>query len=112
MPPHAGEMDAPTSLDDHGHARGTNTQLRIASRGAPVTRLIGAAPARFRRIGCAQDHSRQVRGSILPGVDGLFLDGAAVTRLIDPPELLDVLADGFRLLSAGAVVAPKRIEVA
>jgi alanine dehydrogenase len=45
-------------------------------------------------------------------VDALFLDEAAVTRLIDPRELLDVLEDGFRLLSAGAVVAPKRIEVA
>ena len=53
-----------------------------------------------------------MRGAILADVDALFLDEAAVTRLIDPPELLDVLADGFRLLSAGAVVAPKRIEVA
>ena len=47
-----------------------------------------------------------------PGMDALLLDEAAVTRLIDPLELLDGLADGFRLLSSGDVVAPNRIEVA
>ena len=47
-----------------------------------------------------------------PDVDVLLLDEAAVGRLIGPVELLDELADGFRLLSAGDVVAPTRIEVA
>jgi len=45
-------------------------------------------------------------------VEALFLDQAAVGRLIDKRELLDALADGFRSLSAGDVVAPTRIEVA
>ena len=45
-------------------------------------------------------------------MDALLLDEATVRRLIDPMELLDELADGFRLLSAGDVVAPTRIELA
>jgi ornithine cyclodeaminase/alanine dehydrogenase-like protein (mu-crystallin family) len=44
-------------------------------------------------------------------VEALFLEQAAVSRLIDRQELLDALADGFRSLSAGEVVAPPRIEV-
>jgi alanine dehydrogenase len=42
----------------------------------------------------------------------LLLDQDAVARLIDPRELLDELADGFRSLSAGEIVAPTRVEVA
>ena len=38
-------------------------------------------------------------------MDVLLLDQAAVERLIDARELLDVLEDGFRALSAGDVVA-------
>jgi ornithine cyclodeaminase/alanine dehydrogenase-like protein (mu-crystallin family) len=45
-------------------------------------------------------------------VDVLLLDRAAIGRLIDARELLDELADGFRSLSRGDVVAPMRIEVA
>jgi ornithine cyclodeaminase/alanine dehydrogenase-like protein (mu-crystallin family) len=45
-------------------------------------------------------------------VEALLLDQAAVGCLIDAQELLDELADGFRSLSAGDVVAPTRIEVA
>ena len=45
-------------------------------------------------------------------MEALFLDGAAVGRLVDRRTLLDELADGFRALSAGDVVAPTRIEVA
>ena len=45
-------------------------------------------------------------------MEALFLDQAAVGRLLDKRELLDELAGGFRSLSAGEVVAPPRIEVA
>ena len=45
-------------------------------------------------------------------MDMLLLDQDAVARLIDPRELLDELADGFRSLSAGTIVAPTRVEVA
>ena len=45
-------------------------------------------------------------------MDVLLLDQNAVARLIDPRELLDELADGFRSLSAGKIVAPTRVEVA
>lgn len=45
-------------------------------------------------------------------MDVLFLDQAEVERLVDARQLLDELADGFRSLSAGEVVAPTRIEVA
>ena len=45
-------------------------------------------------------------------MDVLLLDQDAVARLIDPWELLDELADGFRSLSAGTIVAPTRVEVA
>ena len=45
-------------------------------------------------------------------MDVLLLDQPTVARLIDTVQLLDELADGFRSLSAGDVVAPTRIEVA
>jgi ornithine cyclodeaminase/alanine dehydrogenase-like protein (mu-crystallin family) len=45
-------------------------------------------------------------------LDVLLLDQDSVARLIDPSELLDELAEGFRLLSAGKIVAPTRVEVA
>ena len=45
-------------------------------------------------------------------MDVLLLDRAAIGRLVDARELLDELADGFRSLSRGDVVAPMRIEVA
>jgi Ornithine cyclodeaminase/mu-crystallin family len=45
-------------------------------------------------------------------MDVLLLDQDAVAPLIDPRELLDELADGFRSLSAGAIVAPTHVEVA
>ena len=45
-------------------------------------------------------------------MDVLLVDQDTVARLIDPRELLDELADGFRSLSAGRIVAPTRVEVA
>jgi alanine dehydrogenase len=41
----------------------------------------------------------------------LVLNAAEVERLLDDDALLDALADGFRALSAGEVVAPERNEV-
>lgn len=40
-----------------------------------------------------------------------MLSAAVIEQLLDPVLLLDVLADGFRLLSRGEVVAPPRNEV-
>jgi alanine dehydrogenase len=42
----------------------------------------------------------------------LVLDRAAVERLLDLGELMDALADGFRALTSGEVVAPDRNELA
>jgi ornithine cyclodeaminase/alanine dehydrogenase-like protein (mu-crystallin family) len=42
----------------------------------------------------------------------LVLSEAEVRELLDLDELLDALADGFRLLSAGEVNAPERNEIA
>jgi alanine dehydrogenase len=42
----------------------------------------------------------------------LVLDGAEVERLLDPGELMQALADGFRALTSGEVVAPDRNELA
>jgi alanine dehydrogenase len=44
--------------------------------------------------------------------DVLTLDGAAVERLLDPRELMDALAEGFRALTRGDVVAPDRNQLA
>src|SRR5437870_13606317 len=41
----------------------------------------------------------------------LMLNESEVERLLDPEMLLDALAEGFRALSEGLVVAPKRIGV-
>jgi ornithine cyclodeaminase/alanine dehydrogenase-like protein (mu-crystallin family) len=45
-------------------------------------------------------------------MDVLVLSRAEVERLLDPAELLDGLRRGFRDLSAGAVTAPERNELA
>lgn len=45
-------------------------------------------------------------------MDILMLNEAEVRRLLDLDELVDALADGFKALSEGLVVAPKRSEVA
>jgi alanine dehydrogenase len=42
----------------------------------------------------------------------LTLDGAAVERLLDPRELMDALAEGFRALTRGDVIAPDRNQLA
>jgi ornithine cyclodeaminase/thiomorpholine-carboxylate dehydrogenase len=42
----------------------------------------------------------------------LFLDRAAVERLLDPRALIDALADGFRALTRGEVAAPDRNQLA
>jgi alanine dehydrogenase len=42
----------------------------------------------------------------------LILDRAAIERLLDPRELIDALADGFRALTRGDVVAPDRNQLA
>lgn len=42
----------------------------------------------------------------------LVLSGAEIEALIDPPALLDALADGFRALTAGEVDGPPRNELA
>jgi ornithine cyclodeaminase/thiomorpholine-carboxylate dehydrogenase len=42
----------------------------------------------------------------------LVLDRATVERLLDPGALMEALADGFRALTAGEVVAPDRNELA
>ena len=42
----------------------------------------------------------------------LMLNETDVQRLLDPDALLNALAEGFKALSAGLVVAPKRNEVA
>jgi ornithine cyclodeaminase/thiomorpholine-carboxylate dehydrogenase len=44
-------------------------------------------------------------------MDILFLNEGEVQQLLDMDELLAVLADGFRMLSRGKVVAPNRNEV-
>ena len=44
--------------------------------------------------------------------DVLTLDAAAVERLLDPRELMDALAEGFRALTRGDVVAPDRNQLA
>ena len=44
--------------------------------------------------------------------DVLTLDEAAVERLLDPRALIDALADGFRALTRGGVVAPDRNQLA
>jgi ornithine cyclodeaminase/thiomorpholine-carboxylate dehydrogenase len=44
-------------------------------------------------------------------LDVLCLSEADVAQLLDPRELLDVLADGFRRLALGKVQAPARPEV-
>jgi alanine dehydrogenase len=44
--------------------------------------------------------------------DVLTLDSAAIERLLDPRELIDALADGFRALTRGEVVAPDRNQLA
>jgi ornithine cyclodeaminase/thiomorpholine-carboxylate dehydrogenase len=44
-------------------------------------------------------------------VDVLLLGEAEVERLLDLDALLDALADGFRALSAGRLIAPSRNEV-
>jgi alanine dehydrogenase len=44
-------------------------------------------------------------------VETLLLDQGSVARLLRPREVLDALADGLRSLSAGAVVAPARVQL-
>jgi alanine dehydrogenase len=44
--------------------------------------------------------------------DVLTLDRAAVERLLDPRELMEALAEGFRALTRGDVVAPDRNQLA
>jgi ornithine cyclodeaminase/thiomorpholine-carboxylate dehydrogenase len=44
--------------------------------------------------------------------DVLTLDGTAVERLLDPRELMEALAEGFRALTRGDVVAPDRNQLA
>lgn len=44
--------------------------------------------------------------------DVLILDRAVVERLLDPRELMDALAEGFRALTRGDVVAPDRNQLA
>jgi alanine dehydrogenase len=46
-----------------------------------------------------------------PSVDVLVLDRAEVERLLDLDELFDALADGFRALTRGEVVAPQRNQL-
>jgi alanine dehydrogenase len=43
--------------------------------------------------------------------DVLTLDQAAVERLLDPRELMDALAEGFRALTRGDVIAPDRNQL-
>jgi len=43
--------------------------------------------------------------------DVLTLDQAAVERLLDPRELMDALAEGFRALTRGEVIAPDRNQL-
>jgi alanine dehydrogenase len=44
--------------------------------------------------------------------DVLTLDRVAIERLLDPRELIDALAEGFRALTRGEVVAPDRNQLA
>jgi alanine dehydrogenase len=44
--------------------------------------------------------------------DVLTLDRTTIERLLDPRALIDVLADGFRALTRGEVVAPDRNQLA
>jgi ornithine cyclodeaminase/thiomorpholine-carboxylate dehydrogenase len=45
------------------------------------------------------------------GGETLLLDQESVARLLRPRALLDALADGFRSLSTGDVVAPDRVQL-